>query len=319
MLLAIASVFALGLCELALRWMSPHDTFGTAQELTWMHGMDTLETPQFEIVPEFGFLPVLGTNDRSSYGTLANDYDLEKTPGRTRLLFMGDSVTSRARIVRAIAKLYGGEQFEYWNAGVESYNTVQEVAFYEAFNSQIDPDHVILSFHLNDYQTTPVVTRDAEGNMVVYRLNRPARQINTTLFVNSQLYRALISLGRSRQADAMAIASEAEESLAEFAAALEREGVALTVIVLPYMSPYAEWKIGLLSRRQRILKFLKAHEIRHFDLLPALRLAIEQGVDVQERPGDSWHPSDAAARYFARHLFDGGLLDLESANAADPQ
>ena len=81
----------------------------------------------------------------------------------------------------------------------------------------IEPDHVILTFHLNDYETTPVVIRDADGNMVVYRLNLPARQINRALFVNSQLYRAVISLGRSRQADATAIAREVDASLRELA------------------------------------------------------------------------------------------------------
>ncbi len=310
-LLCLATLIGLGLCEFVLRMMSPGETFGIAQELPWLRGMDAPDTAQFEISPEFGFLPVMGTGLRSPYGTLANDYPLAKTPGRSRLLFLGDSVTARGRIVRAIEAVYGGERYEYWNAGVESYNAVQEVAFYKAFNAQIEPDHVILTFHLNDYETTPVVTRDTDGNMVVYRLNRPARQINRTLFVNSQLYRAVISLGRSRQADATAIARETDASLRALAALLRREEIAFSVIVLPFMSPDSQWNPGLVSRRKRILTFLKANQIRHFDLLPPLRLAIEQGVDVQERPGDAWHPSDAVAQYFARHLYEQGLLGAQ--------
>ncbi|MBW2291111.1 MAG: hypothetical protein JRG89_08630 [Deltaproteobacteria bacterium] len=311
MLLCVATVIGLGLCEFVLRMMSPGETFGTAQELPWLRGMDAPDAAQFEISPEFGFLPVMGTEVRGPYGTLANDYALAKTPGRTRLLFLGDSVTSRGRIVRAIEAIYRDSRYEYWNAGVESYNTVQEVVFYEAFNAQIEPDHVILTFHLNDYETTPVVTRNADGNMVVYRLNRPARQINRTLFVNSQLYRAVISLGRSRQADATAIAREVDASLRELAELLQRDDIKFSVIVLPFMSPDSEWNPGLVSRRKRILKFLRANQIRFFDLLPPLRLAIKQGVDVQERPGDAWHPSDAVSQYFARHLYDQGLLSAQ--------
>jgi hypothetical protein len=311
MLLCVAIAIGLGLCEFVLRMMSPGETFGTAQELPWLRGMDARDAAQFEISPEFGFLPKMGTEVRSQYGTLANDYPDAKTPGRTRLLFLGDSVTSRGRIVRAIEAIYGDDRYEYWNAGVESYNAVQEVAFYEAFNAQIEPDHVILTFHLNDYETTPVVTRDADGNMIVYRLNRPARQINRTLFVNSQLYRAMISLGRSRRADATAIAHEADVSLKELAARLRREDIVFSVIVLPFMSPDSEWNPGLVSRRKRILKFLKRNQIRHFDLLPPLRLAIGHGVDVQERPGDAWHPSDSVSQYFARHLHEQGLLKAQ--------
>lgn len=317
-LLGVATVFALGLCEVILRVMAPDETFGTAVELPWMRGMDTLEKPEFEISPEFGFLPVMGTTGRSDYGTHANDYDLPRTPGRTRLLFLGDSVTSRGRIIRAIQEIYGDESFEYWNAGVESYNTVQEVAFYKAFNAGIEPDHVILTFHLNDYQTTPAVTRDAEGNMVVYRLNRPASEVNATLFAHSLLYRAILSVGQSRDEDSKTIAREAEASLLELAQLLEREGVAFSVIVLPSMAPVPKWKGGLRAHRRRILKFLKSQGIRHFDLLPALRLALQDGVDVQERPGDVWHPSDAAAGYFARHLLAKGLLDAPELGSRRP-
>jgi hypothetical protein len=47
-------------------------------------------------------------------------------------------------------------------AGVESFNTVQEVAYDRSFNRFIRLDHVILTFHLNDFETTPVAFREAD-------------------------------------------------------------------------------------------------------------------------------------------------------------
>ncbi len=53
-----------------------------------------------------------------------------------RVLFLGDSVTARGGIIAELASLYGNEQFEYWNAGVESYDTCQEVRYFERYCSQ---------------------------------------------------------------------------------------------------------------------------------------------------------------------------------------
>ncbi len=62
------------------------------------------------------------------------------------------------------------------------------------------------------------------------------------------------------------------------------------------------------AKRSRIDQILKELDVRHFNLTHATMQLIGEGIDVQEIPGDYWHPSDAAAGRLAQHLFDAGLL-----------
>jgi lysophospholipase L1-like esterase len=82
----------------------------------------------------------------------------------------------------------------------------------------------------------------------------------------------------------------------------------LSVIVLPLLQRPQKWAPQQTRARQRILAFLEANDIRHFDLFPVLEAALSEGVKVQEATGDTWHPNAAAAERFARHLIDAGLL-----------
>jgi len=83
---------------------------------------------------------------------------------------------------------------------------------------RIEPDHVILGFHLNDCEITP------------------------RLFANSQVYRAWIALVRSPRSDALAIADAVDATLLSWIGELEREGIRFSVLVIPYMSAYEEWE-----------------------------------------------------------------------------
>ena len=100
--------------------------------------------------------------------------------------------------MKALRKLYGDKDYEYWNAGVESYNTLQELAFYKLCNQGVHPDHVILTFHLNDFETTPVSFLDKDGKAVIYIPNCPSREINRYLFEQFHLYRLYVGLTTHR-------------------------------------------------------------------------------------------------------------------------
>jgi hypothetical protein len=308
LLLGGASLAALVLAELVLRWHSPDSGFGAAEELRGMREGGAELGRLFTVDPEFGFRPVLGGELYGAHGTLRNDYPLDKRAGRARLLFVGDSVTARGRIVDALQEVYGRERLEFWNAGVESFGTVQEVAFYRRYNAAIQPDQVILTFHLNDFETTPIAFRDAEGRLVVFAPNQPARRINRWLFEHSRLYRVWLALVQARGGDYASIADEVRESLAELQGILEADGIRLTVLVLPLMKPYAEWTPQERGARATILGILRQQRIRYFDLLAPLEQAIRRGVAVQEHSGDAWHPSAEVSREFARHLRAQGLL-----------
>ena len=297
---------SLFMAEMALRMLRPQATFGAGEQLPQMLNYRE-EDGRLTIDPEFGFRPTLGNRYYSRYGTLIPGYANEMRPDSTRLLFVGDSVTQRGRIVRALRALYGTEKFEYWNAGVGSFNTLQEVKFYRMYNSAIEPNHVILTFHPNDFETTPVAFYH-EGWMVAYAPSQPLRGLSPWLFGRSHLYRLIVGLSLSRGEGRAAIEGEVRASLRELRDRLERDGIAFSVIVHPYLLHSRTWSQDMKRRRALILEILTDLRIQHYDLLAVSDEAIREGVQVQESPGDSWHPSDAAAAHFARYLYGRGLV-----------
>ena len=88
------------------------------------------------------------------------------------------------------------------------------------------------------------------------------------------------------------------------------DGARLTVVVLPILQPIAAWQPEYREYRRLILHLLESLRIRSFDLLEPLNEALADGVLVAET-GDTlfWHPSRAAASYFAKYLRTHRLLD----------
>jgi len=295
-------------CEAILRYTNPYSVHGAGQELGWMRTNPHDLTKVFTLDPEFGFRPILGGPSYNVYGTLPNHYAIDKVPGVQRVLFVGDSVTARGKIIEALKRMYGEDRFEYWNAGVESFNTVQEVKFYKKVNYTVRPDHVILTFHMNDFETTPVAFLNQDDKLVVYAPNVPLQRINPWLFQNSHLYRLLLGTTVSHTGRREAMAKEVRQSLGELKDLLEQDHIAFTVIVHPLLKPSEQWVSEDMRMRSMILTVLDQLKIRHFDLFDELQSAIRSGVNVQEGTGDHWHPSADVSERFARYLYESGLL-----------
>jgi len=298
--------------EVFHRFKAPYRAFGGAYELTQFRQSASNELSTFVIDPAFGFRPVLGDGPYTHFGTLVNDYAVAKPPGVQRLLFIGDSVTRAGYIVDALRAEYGSQQYEYWNAGVQSFNTVQEVEYYRRFNRPLHPDHVIVTFHLNDFETTPVAFRNADGTLVVYAPNWPIRRLNPWLFQHSYTYRYWLGLVTPKKAARAEIIAEVRASLADLVHIVAVDGARLTVLVLPILQPINAWKPEYRDYRRVILSLLESLHIRSFDLLEPLNEALAAGVVVVETNDPLfWHPSREAAAYFAKflrthHLLDGG-------------
>ena len=249
--------------------------------------------------PEAGYLPVLGHGEYDQYGCLHNDYDVNH-PKATRLLFVGDSVIHRGRLVKAIRELYGEEKYEYWNAGVESFNTRQELVLYRRYNAKIHPDHVILTFHNNDFRATPLVVRE-KGQFKVYD---PGMSINPWLFERSYLYR----WAWPRTDDRQSRARQVLESLTEFKSLLAQQKVRLSIILLPMFKPVSQWDGSEKWSREESQVYFHQLNLPYFDMLPVLEAIFQEGKEVTETPGDFFHPNDLTARRFAQELQRQGLL-----------
>lgn len=298
----VSLITAVGLVEGCLRWFAPRATFGTATELPWMRNVTQDPNGLFTIDEEFGFRPNLGNGIYNEYGTLQNSYKIEKSPHKVRLLFLGDSVTARGRIIEALRRIYGEEKFEYWNAGVESFNTVQEAAFYKRYNYQIKPDHVILTFHLNDFETTPIAFFDQKKRLVVYAPKQPLKEMSPWLFRNSFLYRFTLRLLQHQNEDRKKIIQEVRGSLVDLKSLLDRDKTPFTVLVLPLIKPYSQWNREEKELRETIIQILQKEQIRYFDLSLSLEDALQQGLTLREDSREDWHPNDRAAAILATYL-----------------
>jgi hypothetical protein len=272
----------------------------------------------YTVDEDLGFRPILPSRFYNEYGTVQNRYDIAKRSGVTRLLFLGDSVTFRGTIIDALRALYGEELYEYWNAGVESYNTVQEVNFYRAYNYRIRPNHVILTFHPNDFETTPVAFLNEDRKLSVYAPNRPLTEMNPFLFRHSHLYRLLMGLATSERRGEEAIFKEIVRSITTLRDTLREEHIRLTVLVLPLMAQPELWSSGEQERRRHILGALHDLRIAHVDLLPTLIDAIQRHIPIQESPGDIWHPSIELSAMFAQYIRSHGILERETTSGGSP-
>jgi hypothetical protein len=261
-----------------------------------------------QISDECGFLPAVGVGgEYSQYGCLNNSYDVNDRHGKERILFVGDSATHRGRIVKALRAAYGEDRYEYWNAGVESFNTAQEAVFYRRYNQNIHPDQVIVTFHNNDFMATPIAFHQG-SELLIYSPRYKKQLANAWLFKNSFVYRwiqkrTLEIISQDEQAQ------EVRKRLQELKGMTDDAGIRLTVVVLPIFQPYDKWRADEQWSRKQSLEILDELKIRHFDLLPSMEAAMRDKVEIQESPSDTWHPSDEVAQYFARFLAQEGLLE----------
>jgi hypothetical protein len=314
LVIIITIAAAIIITEARLRYSHPNSGFQVGRELGWLRRSKADLTRVFTVDPDFGFRPVLGNTSYNKYGTLNNKYSLEPSRGVARLLFIGDSITARGKIINALKHLYGEDRFEYWNAGVESFNTTQEVNFYKRYNSIIKPDHVILTFVYNDFGTTPIAFFNQDNKLVVYELNTPDRNINPWLFEHSYVYRFIlgkIMAGRSETFEdikRMGI-DEVRKSLQELRELLDRNGIAFTVLVLPKLKPPVKWKPYELEQRDAIIRIVEDLNIRYFDLFDVTTQAIKEGVPGGERRRDHWHPGPEISMVIAKYLFQNKIMN----------
>lgn len=255
----------------------------------------------FQADRENGYVPVLG-GTYDEVGCLSNPYSPQEKLG-FRLLFVGDSVTHRAKISDAIAELL--PEVEVWNAGVEGYDPSQELVFYERYNWKVKPDQIVLTLHNNDFFPTPVAFMDGHQPMVSLPHRAPS-ELRPWLFLKSHLYRAMVL--RVSEEERVAYVKSVDASLEKFRDRAVLEDARFLVLLLPPLKPRAQWKPREEESYAHGLTILQELEIPHLDLLPSLEQALADGVEVQESPGDTWHPSAKVAHYFARAVLDSGQL-----------
>ncbi len=275
--------------------------------------------PKFVLDSRFGIRPPAGSGANDPYtpegiyrgagpgGEEPPAYRLEKTPGRERILFAGDSVTRRGRIIGALRRLHGDGAAEYLNAGVETFNTEQELLWYRTYNRALRPDQVILTFHPNDFEATPAAFIDEAGRLRVYSPQAGSWNPSRRLFASSRLYRLWLGW-RLGGGGNPAGTERAAKALEGFANLSKEDGFRLDVLLLPPLVPETEWTESDRKARADFLAVAGRLGLNTYDLAEPLREALAAGTEVRETPGDPWHPSDGFAEAAARHLVERGLF-----------
>lgn len=262
----------------------------------------------FTIDDDIGFRPILGTEFFNQYGTRVNDYPIEKRQDFVRVLFMGDSVTEAGYIISGLKHYYGDKNYEYWNAGVGSYNTVQEVNYYKRYNFTILPDEVVLTFVFNDFEITPIAFFLSPDDLVVFSPNKTIHNMSPFLFKNSYIYRFYIGYLMSQKKQGYLDNEEVKSSLLELKNILEKDNIKLTVIISPYLKPYNSWENYEKNNRKKIVSILNDLKIRYFDLSHLVEQAVNEMIILRDDYTNITHPSRELGLYFAKYLYENKLL-----------
>lgn len=261
----------------------------------------------FEVEPGFGFRPVLGGRHYDTHGAQRNDYTLAKAPGTERFLFIGDSVTARGRIVGALARRAPRPGREWWIAGVESYDLTQTLAYFRRYLGGIAPDRVVLTFHVNDFQTTPVSFVDADGERHTFAPPPPRSHLWPFGWRHFAVWRAAL-LPFAAELDASRKESAPRDALAGIATLCRERGADLHVLVLPPLQDPATWPTDLRRWHALAVRYCDELDLAYTDLAVPLVTALVAGIDPQEIPGDWAHPSQPLADLIADHLIATGVV-----------
>ncbi|MCP4202645.1 MAG: hypothetical protein GY769_12005 [bacterium] len=265
----------------------------------------------YTVDDDLGFRPVLGSGEYSDFGTVVNHYPLAKSAGTTRLLFLGDSVTHRWRMQEILVNRCRDSPVEFWNAGVEGFNTGQEVEYYLRWNHRVEPDHVTLVFHNNDFVATPVLFRDDDDELVVVNPHAYLSKRNVALAGWSHLYRHYLRarISRMLENDPITTEKETRAALSELKRDLDANGIGFNIILVPVFKPLEDWTAYEKRSRALSLEIFEELGIPFYDLIEPLKSAVGEGIVLTESPGDIWHPSDQIARRSARHLIRKNYLE----------
>ena len=314
----MALLGSLGAAELGLRWYYPPEKMISWTQLDMFEAQ--ARAAKGSLVPDrvLGHVPVLGGQShdelglRRGYGTRTGT--AARIPGVRRVLFLGDSVTDRAAIVDAIRAMRSSPDLEFCNGGVGGWNPVQEVGFYFRCHEQLQPDHIILTLHNNDFDFTATALFDGD----TFTICRPdgLSSLRPELYRHCYLYRLYTnacnpqlpeSESYLRMADAVAAALQ---RLRDDAASHGRQ---LSVLLLPILLAPGEWRPWETESRRVALAMLERLSIPTIDLLPAVEPMLAAGCDLLQTPKDTWHPNALAGAVMGNYALAHGLLGPTSA------
>ncbi|MBL8751796.1 MAG: hypothetical protein JNK15_00740, partial [Planctomycetes bacterium] len=186
------------------------------------------------------------------------------------------------------------------NAGVESWNPVQEVAGYFRSQQALAADHVVLSLHNNDLtESTVMCLRDSvptlcnPGSFVAVDPDWYRCSVLYQLWVHSR------HTDRLRPEHWLFRADEVERALARLRDEVHGRGAKLTILHLPIFAAERDWQPHERAARERGRAIVDRLGLDCVDLQPACDELVAAGVPVRVLPTDPYHPNDACSAVLA--------------------
>ena len=214
---------------------------------------------------ELSYKPLMGPKyPYSKYGALHNDYAFEKPAGKTRVVFLGDSIAALGYLTNNVRKLYNNPAYEYWTLGVYGYSTNQEICYFKRYGLQLKPDIVILEFCLNDWDGTPVILKQDDGYTVIADTYVGKEHFNYWLFKNSTLYRVYLSL-KASLTNRVGLSEDLTENLENLRDMGKQYGYEFRVVVYPQLDHKNKWPEKLVRQHREIVEILQRLGIKYYD------------------------------------------------------
>lgn len=296
LLAAISIGLTLGLAEVALRvfYVTDLDTATTA-----IHRRSSDPELIYELTPGAVARHKGVRVEINAAGFRDDPFPGSKRPGEYRILVLGDSVTigfgvamgdafpQLLEVLLAEDPPAGVDAVTVLNLGVYGYATSQEIRLLETRGLALEPDLIVIAYHLND----PDV---ADAGQAAHF--RRTRFVVVDLARNA--WRRFRLRGDRREYHRRIHEDHAEEVAASFArlGRLSREtGVPVVVAVLPVFrwSSFYPW----VRIHRRLGRLAGANELGFIDLRPLL-----VAHPVREVALDFWHPNAQGHRLIAAAL-----------------
>lgn len=291
------------LTDLLLAQFFPVWSVPKSREMPWVQNQT--RSGNYMVDPKVGFRPKFETKQTNGWGTQKNQYKLEKSSDKKRLLFIGDSVTADGFLLAGLRVCAGTEGHEYWNGGVGSFNIKQVVDYYIEYLHKVDPDHIIYTLHLNDWDNTPVVFANKDGSLSAYEPRFGEVKLSGFLYRNSNLYNLFLRYYLGKKEEEEVKEPLVRESLVRLKNATANKK--LTVLINPMMQPLAEWNSHHMRLKSKTVEILEMLEIQYFDLSQWLKPAIDSGIPLDGV--DIWHPGPKISTFLATKLCESGLFE----------
>jgi hypothetical protein len=286
------------LVEAGLRWFYP-------VSIVNVEAGARQTSPSDLVMPDetLGIRPVLGTTLYNKDGILFERSVVSPSPEAYKILFIGDSVTGRARIVEALAKRLAAPNVSLLNGGVDGYNIQQEVEFFLRYQAHLKPNVIVHQMHVNDLQPSNLIVRFRDGSIRSYSPRNKPEDVNYWLYRYSQIYRFFVLEFRSRfsQDEIRKAAFESLRRLRDYA---RDNGIELHVFLSPALTPIDTWPAQERAAREYLLRIADELGLKPIDLWPVAERLIAARVDIQEKPGDTWHPNARFGEEAAAYIIE---------------